>query len=251
MDDLLINLLASLIFAAMAFAAGWSLKRLKDWQALAHVARFVGDHDCIKIVVSGSRVARFTIVRGGQHHEATVPANVLSMGMSEGQAVGELIRDIHRARQNIRILIVPSAHFDDDGIPFICVGGPSVNSITRRYLEKFFPSFHMQYPEHVAGWLGNLTYRPTMDGEELCEDFGFLFYGVERETKFLLAFGIWPFGTLIAVRSFLSAARKSAIYNGTAQSHFLSLISRADISRYFLGHFSTVETKRWDNHNAP
>jgi hypothetical protein len=207
--------------------------------------RFIGDHECIKLVVPGSKVSMFTVFHESQTHQAKVPSNVLSMGMPEGQAIGELINGLHQASPKTKVIIVPAPHFEDDGTPFICIGGPSINSIARRYVSRFFPDFSIKYPEHVAGWSGEASYKPRLNREEeLIEDFGFLFIGTESYTRFILLFGVWPFGTLVAARSFLSARRGSEIYNTIFRLGSMAMISHADVADYFVGYHKIIETKR-------
>lgn len=243
MADLLVNLLASLIFAILAFGAGWSTRKLKDWRNLAHIIRFIGDADCIKIVVPGTKATSFRVVHEGQSHEVTVPDNVLAMGMSEGQAMGEIISAIRKISPQKKILIVPAPHFDDDGLPFISIGGPSINTVSRRYSARFFPSFVIKYPEHFAKWPDSVSYNPHIENGSLTEDFGFVFHGTEGTTRFILIFGVWTFGTLIAARSFLALRRNSDFCQAMFRMSDVAMTVQANVDKFFISHYKILDTR--------
>jgi hypothetical protein len=232
MVDFFLSLAASIAFAFLAISFGWSLRRLNDWRDFAHVTRFIGGGSHVKIVVPGSVISSFTIRLDDRMVEARVPRNVLSMGMSEGQAVAEMMAAIHRVSPKTKLDVVPAPHFHDDGTPFVSIGGLSINIVSRRYVARFFPYFSIQYPEHVASWAGTMIYKPRFNGDELLDEYGFAFIGATDRTRFLIFFGVWTFGTLIAVRSYLALKRQATVYGQLFGKQRTLLVAHGSVSTY-------------------
>jgi hypothetical protein len=213
--DVLINLLASTIFASIAFSCGWFSKKMKDRHSLSYIKRLIGKETTIKIVVSGSHVGRFNIVTEENAVEAIIPENVLSMAMSEGQALAELVSAIHRASRKITIKVIPSSAFQHDGLPFISIGGPSINHVTKQMAHNYFP-----------------TYKPRMHGNKLQDDYGFVLSGTHMSTPFILIFGIWTFGAHIGAKCLLSLQKDSDAYKYLSTDRKTMLVAYGVVTDY-------------------
>jgi hypothetical protein len=83
--------------------------------------------------------------------------------MAEGRGIGYLVLALRDAIGDVEIEYSMSAQFQDDGVPFVSVGGPSVNELSARLLELRAPSFSITYPEHTASY-GALKASPQIAG---------------------------------------------------------------------------------------
>ena len=236
MESYIVNLLSSVTFAVLAFALGWLAKKYKDQQSLGHLRNFIGNSSLVKIVIAQAVIPKFTIDsdNGG---EAVIPTNQPVIPVPEGQAIAEIVQAIRNsARQNIRILVMPATDFHDDGTPFIAIGGPSTNAVTRKYAAEHFPSFEIKYPDHEASWRKSTTYTPEWRETELADDYGFTCVGTTvPDSRFILCFGVWAFGTLAATRCYLSLPRKSDARKYVATYKPVMLVSYVKVDYYSVG----------------
>lgn len=171
--------------------------------SLRHLRGVCGKSRRVKIVIPSFSVPEFTIA--GAKKPAKIPSNVVVMPMAEGMAIGELVKALQAAFGRLEIVITPAEKFSDDGTPFISVGGPSVNMVSKRLLQDASGGFTIAYPEHVAKY-GSTTYEPELrDGCTLTEDYGFMLYSrTVEDTRYVVLCGVWAHGTHMATRVLVS-----------------------------------------------
>jgi hypothetical protein len=136
------------------------------------------------------------------------PPNVLFMPMTEASSIARIglaARDLGR-RGELRF--VGSDAFEEDGRPFISVGGPSVNGISAHVIEMRLPHFEINYPEASEAALGSRKFQIvlTADGQ-VCEDYGFILATQSGAARCLILWGILAFGTGIATEALLDLRR--------------------------------------------
>lgn len=234
-ESFIISFFASVTLVASTFALGWLSKKLKDQRSLGHVKTFIGDSRCVKVVISSTVISKLSIARdNGSSSEAIIPHNHPQIPMPEGQAIAEIVQAIgNSTAQKVKILVVPAADFQDDGTPFVTIGGPSINIVARKYAAQYFPDFGIKYPEHVANWRGSTIYEPKLRENKLLDDYGFSFTGTTaHNSRFILFFGVWAFGALAATRCYLSLPHKSDARERAVSNKPTLLVTYVKIAGY-------------------
>jgi hypothetical protein len=156
--EVLVNLIVAVITAAVSVIALRAWERLNEYRNFGHMQVLLGSRQNSPVKIVFPRIA---------HGPASVgPSNAVNMSLAEGAAIARLITAIRVLRPKGEIRLVESGEFADDGKPFVSVGGPTHNRVTR--------------------------------------DFGFILSGeTERGTPFIVIFGITPFGSNIAARAYV------------------------------------------------
>jgi hypothetical protein len=152
------------------------------------------------------------------------PRNVIFGPTVEGAAVARVYLALHDARKDfigsiprlaqtlrqgngdsLHVELNPGHAFNEDlaEAPFICIGGPSVNPVSKRLIKRYRPDFKIAYPDHEVTLGGRpcCETRPGQDGI-LTKDYGFILSGrTSRDIPFVVLWGVYAFGTLAAARA--------------------------------------------------
>jgi hypothetical protein len=195
------SIIFSLIATAIATAIGWIGKKWLDKWRLKYMNTLLNNSKSVKIIFPEFYSRTFpnsSIAKG-----ANIPKNIDLMPLAEGRAIAQIAQAINFVSPQCEIIMQSPGEFTDDGIPFISIGGPSVNSVSGDIIYKYWTKFKLHYPEHVAQY-EDVLYKPTIKEEQLQRDFGFTFKTVtDSGTNSIVFCGVWAFGTEIAVKSYL------------------------------------------------
>ncbi|MEV6378622.1 hypothetical protein AB0M31_04290 [Streptomyces sp. NPDC051773] len=145
------------------------------------------------------------------------PDNILWSPTAEGAAVARLYLALHEAakwklrRHDFRVDLSTAQTFSplDSRDPFVCIGGPSVNHVSKQLLSECVPQFRIQYPTHEVH-IGDTVWRePGQRDGRLLEDYGFILCGkTALGAPFVVVWGTYALGTLVAARAFLDNWKK-------------------------------------------
>ena len=198
MRNFIISLAANIAF----FLIGFFMHKLLVKWSLRHLKYFIGKAKKMRIVIPSFSVPEFEI--SGVEGKATIPSNVAVMPMAEGRGIAELVKGFQSRFSNVDIEFVSQVTFEDNGSPFISIGGPSVNSVSGRIFEKYCPLFALKYPEHIASY-GSVIYNPEFGPDHsLREDFGFILHTKSpKGSPCLVLCGVWAPGTHVAIQALL------------------------------------------------
>jgi hypothetical protein len=152
LDDLAINLLASLI----AGCAVWLLQRFTRFRRLARKQAFFGIQSGSRCTISVSRHA--SSKSSDSVHRGDVAAVVeIAPVIKECRGETDLIVSIGDRRG-----IGPTSEF--------CIGGPHGNKMTAAHLKRFVPGFRInafeEDPEGITMFVGDKEFRQTRGQEE-------------------------------------------------------------------------------------
>lgn len=228
MSALTISIAAGLVVALILGASS----RVRALVALriqyGHLRALANVQGPINIVVPSFPLERFTI--DGVPGTVAIPPNVTVMPLAEGEAIGELLRTLTRLFPQREVNLQPHASYSVGPGLTIAVGGPSVNVVSRRALDKWFPEFRLRYPEHVAT-LGSVTYNPDRASDDsLTEDYGFVAVGPsDGACRVVVLCGVWAPGTLAATRCLLGLRARSDAAKSVGSAERTLLVSRASI----------------------
>lgn len=242
MTAIILPILAAFLIAALG-AAG---QRLREWvlkhRRLGHLYVLCGRADRVQVVIPGFPVARFRIANA----TAEIPPNVPVMPMAEGGAIAQLIRGLNEIGQR-DVELVSSANFRDDSDVTISIGGPSVNEISGKLLADGFPSFTLQYPQHVASY-GTTTFLPErLDDESLREDYGFIAVGrTDNHHRFVVLCGVWAPGTQIATTALLELDRRSEVASLLRGGHNFFAVAHGKITGLEMTGVRVIEVRDAD-----
>ncbi len=218
--DILFSVAGSGIWFAVGALAAWSIKVAREHFKRGHIRNFIGDETRLRIVVSNvahpemGRLMRIGRYRGHADFMRAQPANVLFSPTAEGAAIARLYLAFHQAarwrdrlfRRELQVHLETAQAFSpmDARDPFVCVGGPSLNDVSRQLIQSCIPQFDIRYPEHQV-WIGEAMWRePGRRDGRLIEDYGFALCGrTPLGTPFIVLWGTYALGTLIAARAFL------------------------------------------------
>jgi hypothetical protein len=195
----------AIIGAGVVGALSYLGSRLRTWYErhtkLGHLITFIGDSKHIKIVVSSLAVSS-----EADEFLRAQPANVLFSPTAEGAAIARLYLMLHEAKKDIRVEIQPAKDFNETGseVPFISIGGPSVNMVSSHLIDRHVSGFHIEYPVHHVT-IGEHPWNvPQQRAGLLTEDYGFLLSGrAPNGARFIVLWGIYAFGTLAAARALI------------------------------------------------
>lgn len=227
------SIIFSLIAIAIATCIGWVGKKAIDKWRLKHMKTLLNNSKSVKIIFPIFYSPTFpddNIAKG-----ANIPKNIHLMPLAEGRAIAQIARAINLVSPKCEIIIQSPEEFTDDGIPFISIGGPSVNSISGEVIGKYWHNFKLHYPDHFAQY-GDVLYKPTIKEQWLMSDFGFTFKTLtDSGTNSIVFCGVWAFGTEMAVKSYLDLSMQKG--NVDLKSKFKSkdnlfIVSTSDISSY-------------------
>jgi hypothetical protein len=189
------------------------------------------------------------------------PENVLFGPAIEGAAVAHTYRALHDARKEfvgsiprlakmlrqrneeaLQIELSPGDRFSEDlaEAPFICIGGPSVNPVSKRLIRRYRPDFKIRYPEHKV-FISGKRCCETEPGEDglLLKDYGFILSGrTSRDIPFVVLWGVYAFGTLAAARALTDLSKEETYkqheYRRLSTRSGIFLVTAARIDGYQL-----------------
>jgi len=232
----IISILLSIIAAAIFALIGWLGKNALQKFRLRHMQYLLGDADSVKVVLPTFFSPIFTESSPGKGAE--IPKNILLMPLAEARAISDITKAISIASPKCEIVFQAPNEFVDDGIPFICIGGPSVNLVSGNILDEYWPSFHLVYPEHYAT-NGSVTYKPIIKDQSLVNDFGFLFQTrLSSGTKSLVVCGVWAIGTELAIKVYLDVLKIKGvndIKNKVREGRDMLIVSEGKVNRIWSG----------------
>lgn len=184
--------------------------RLLKWRQLRHLGHLRTKDGIIKIVIPTILKASFP--KDHFSENAIIPDNIPLMPMPEGRALANLVSGISDAIRGVDIKFVTHNDFVDDGVtPFVSIGGPSVNEVSREILNQMVPGFRIQYPDHI-GYFGSRKMSPRVEKGILLEDFGFLFQGKSRlGTRCIVVCGVWATGTELACVTYAGSVQNDSV----------------------------------------
>lgn len=226
--SIILSLIAALIFSLIA----WYYKAVLQKWRLKHLSFLLGKSDKVKIVFPTFFCPVFLDDSVGKG--AIIPKNIHLMPLAEGRAITEIAQAISVIKPKCEIVIQSSSEFDDDGTPFISIGGPSVNSVSGQIIEDHWHEFKLIYPEHFATY-GGVTYKPEIEDGKLATDFGFAFQTkIPSGSRTIVFCGVWAIGTELSVKSYLNIFKekdKKDIRRKIEEGKNILLISEGKVSR--------------------
>jgi hypothetical protein len=130
------------------------------------------------------------------------------MPLAEGVAIAELTEGVRSVRRRCSFVMRPASDYDGSANLTFCIGGPSVNGVSRQIIEEGFREFEILYPEH-EGRYGSTYFRPRRDSDDrLIEDYGFVFIQWRSPTQCtIILCGVWAMGTDMAARGLLEIGK--------------------------------------------
>jgi hypothetical protein len=234
----------NLVTAAISAAAGYALAFLVKWWRLKHLRHLASDHRKVRIVFPALQTPSFP--SGHMAHAALIPKNIPLMPMAEGKGIANIVAALRDSMRGVEIEYVAPSTFVDDGVPFVCVGGPSVNPLSAEILSSRAPAFALKYPEHVAMY-DQAKFAPQIADRILQEDFGFLLQTRSRYgTNCIVVCGVWATGTEIACLAYADRVPKTS--PGRIRGHLragrnILVILRAPVAGYQVGGLELVSVK--------
>ena len=209
-EQLIVDIAAAIIFAAIGFVAARLWEKAKLMQRYGYIRQLLAGHERLQIIVPSVEVERFTFPTdaGEVVHES--PRNVLFMPMPEGRAIAALISIFHKINPKLNLQLI-TANNHDPSVPTFSIGGPSVNPFSKRKLSADFPMFGIEYPAAMRAHYGGLIFETYRDNANmLTTDYGFIFITQTTQgAPCLVLCGILAFGTAMAVGLFGSLGSSS------------------------------------------
>jgi hypothetical protein len=210
------NALTSTAIDILLFGLGFVIPvviyQMNERRKHGHLTRFLAKKSSAKIVLSSVKLR--TVANPFLRAQ---PKNVLFAPTAEGAALARLYLGLRIARKGLNVELVPAQGFDltNNRDPFICIGGPSVNPISRALIKKYLPEFEIHYPQHIVKFDGQVWHTPLAGDEYSTEDFGFILSGeLANGTQFAVVWGVFAFGTLAAARALLELSNRKQFRDG-------------------------------------
>jgi hypothetical protein len=195
------SVFTSLIAGIILSFGGWYIRYVYLRIRLKHLQYLLKKSKKLKIVLPVFYSPLFTSESRGRGAE--IPQNIFLMPLAEGRAITKFAQAVTSINSKCEIIYQTPEEFNDDGIPFISVGGPSVNSLTESILNDSWSRFKLIYPEHYAK-MGDMIFKPEIAQNKLIRDFGFIFQTkLHSGTKSIIFCGVWALGTEISVSTYL------------------------------------------------
>lgn len=137
-----------------------------------------------------------------------IPRNISLLLLQEALGISEMIKKLQGIYKDLDIEISTSDVFSNYKSNFICVGGPSVNKVTKALLtkHKIDRYFEVVLPDHYILDRDQQRYVGKWMDNELVRDYGFTF--VVRNPLYpskycAICLGVWEFGTASAIHVLL------------------------------------------------
>lgn len=182
----------------------------------------------------------------------SIPANVSLMPFAEATGIAEIKSFLEHIFKNKKIQLIPATmvtHQND----IICVGGPSVNLITREFLRNrnYYNHIELVYPDNIIRDNSNhKIYKADIDSEgKIVNDYGVLIIGknpMNTSRNIFFVFGIWGQGTNVSIKSLInliSFKNRKKIAKNLKQSKSCCILSRADIHELEIGRPEIIDFK--------
>lgn len=226
-DQISLDLLGSVLFAALGFAGTRAYDTLRIRRRLGHIYALLGSADRITVIFPRSPVPAAV----GR------PANTVSMSLTDGAAIariGILCRD---ARPKTEMVLVHPDDFHAQDGPFVMIGNPEDLSWSRNWVADNFPKLN-SYPDGHYVAYDMARWETLIEDNKVKQDFGFIIVGKTATAgshHFALLWGPSEFGANIAARTFsdLSAHGLSReIYREIRAGESWLLVARAQIVDY-------------------
>lgn len=239
---MVLSIIGGLLLTLLGVIGARTSEWVKRHRRLGHVYALAAGAKRTQIVVPSFNVPEFLVQ--GTDAPARIPPNVRLMPMAEGGAIAELILALQQAGNHEVRLVTQNNYQDSEGLT-ICVGGPSVNSVSRDVLRRCFPDFKIKYPEHVASY-GSTTFLPSTDTDgSLLEDYGFIAVTkTPRGNRCLVVCGVWAPGTQIATTTLLSIGRSSEASRLIKSGEDFFVVSHAKIDGLEQHDVQLIELRR-------
>jgi hypothetical protein len=243
LTEVLVQTLTGLLVAAIGFVSARAVDRFKRYQRYGHLYDLIPSRSPVQIVLpSFVGIQEFYI----PHVDATarIPPNNLVMPMNEAWAIAELVMGIRRVNKTSEITLGTARTYKDNNSLTICIGGPSVNQITRQVL-KSVPNFSIDYPQHEAHF-GSTTFIPARnDQDELVEDYGFVYIThTHSGGRHVVLCGVWSPGTEMAAKCLLGLHRRSDAVGMIKRRENVFLVAHGEVNGVETSNVKLIETRR-------
>jgi hypothetical protein len=249
LDSLGIDILASIVFAVLGFAAGRVYESIHKRRKLGHVYALLSSGRRITVVFPPET----TVPTEGQ------PVNAVRMSLAEGAAIARIGQICRDARSGTEMyLIHPDDHHPNRG-PFVMIGDPAKSEWSSQWIAKNFHELKFDPEKRRLDYDSTRWETRIVDGVAK-QDFGFIMVGrTDAHVPFLLLWGASEFGTNIAARAYgdLHHQLSRERYNRVVAGETWLFIARADVDKYGVrtddvNHVSIVANypaHHWIRHN--
>jgi hypothetical protein len=186
------------------------------WNAL------LGDAEVVNIVYADVALPEFEIAE--MREKSRLPRNVPLLGVQEAVGLAAVAGALRQHYGNRRIEVNSARDFHQYEETVISIGGPSVNRVTKEFLEKhkLDSKFSITYPAHVAADAADGSeYRCDERDDEIVGDYGFIFIApnpLNPSNTVCILFGIWPQGSRAATKMLVEPER--------SDPHFKDFLAR-------------------------
>jgi len=225
---LLLNILGELAVVVLTFVAGQASVLLNRRRKLGYLRDWIGKSDGVYIVLSN-----FLPYVEENEFFRLMPKNVVFMPASEGAAVARLVIALRTVSRKVDIHFVSKEYpINPHHLPVICIGGPSVNAVSKEILEKNHAEFRIKYPQHDA-YVRNKLFKPATENDEIIEDYGFLASGEFHGAPYVVLCGVYSAGTWAAAQVFINLKERTYRKRLVSREN-LFLVSHADVDGFEL-----------------
>jgi hypothetical protein len=198
---IVLNIIGGIAVLVLVFYAGRASQYISRRAGTRYLRTWLGCNEVFVVLPSFSKYC------GADEFLSSLPSNVEMMPVPEGAAIVDLIKALEASNRRLKVRMVRTVPDQPNGVPIICIGGPSVNAGTEMLLKRDHREFSIQYPEHVVEIEGrrHARYKPRInDNRETTEDWGFVATGLVHNAPYVLLFGVHSQGTWAAVHTFIS-----------------------------------------------
>lgn len=228
MSGLLLNVVGGLAVLAITFVAGQVSVLLNRRRKRGHLNRWIGKCDGVYIILSN-----FLPPINEDEFLRRMPKNVVFMPAAEGAAVARLVIALRTAKRRINIHFTSKDYpANPRHLPVICIGGPSVNAVSKEILAKNHPEFRIEYPQHDA-YVLNKRFKPDVENDEIIEDYGFLAGGEFHGAPYVVLCGVYSSGTWAAAQVLITLKDRNYRRRLIGREH-LFLVSHTEVDGFEL-----------------
>jgi len=225
---LLVNIVGGIAVLVITFLTGQASVLLNRRRKLGYLRDWIGKCDGVYIILSN-----FLPYVQDNDFIRLMPKNVVFMPAAEGAAVARLVIALRTAKRGVNIHFSTKEYpANPRHLPVICIGGPSVNAVSKDILAKNYPEFRIEYPQHDA-YVFNKLFKPDQQNDEIVEDYGFLATGEFHGAPCAVLCGVYSSGTWAATQVLISL-KDRAYRKRVARRESLFLVSHTEVDGFEL-----------------